>query len=296
MARLLFLSRDPRLYTMQRFQAACRQLGHECRSLDPMAANVMLAGASAQVWAGGDPVLRNDVDVVVPRIGAGVTEAGCMVLHQFEVQSIPVVNSSRAIQDARDKLRALQILVRQGVPTPRTTVIRATEDIDDAIDQVGGVPCVVKLLEGTQGIGVMLAESREGLEAMLQAFWSLGKTVLLQEFVAESRGRDVRAFVVGDEVVAAMRREGPLGEFRSNIHRGGTGRPVALSKTDRDQVLAAVRALGLQVAGVDFLESKSGPQVIEVNASPGFQGLEQATGIDIAAAVVRYAAALGGPS
>lgn len=289
--RFLFLTREPRLYSMRRFQQACRQAGHAFRTLDVLGTNLVLHPKDPQVWHEGDPVLRGDLDVVVPRIGTTVTEVGCMVVHQFECMGVPVVNSSQAILRARDKLHSLQILTRAGVDIPRTAVIRTVDDLDEAIDQVGGIPCVLKLLKGTQGIGVMLAESREGLEAMLQAFWSLDHIVLLQEFVAESKGKDVRAFVVGDRVVGAMRREAKIGEFRSNIHRGGTGRPVRLGKGDERHVLDAARALGLQVAGVDFLESDDGPKVIEVNASPGFQGLEQATGKDVAGEIVRYAAA-----
>ena len=288
--RFLFLTREPRLYSMRRFHQACRTEGHSFETLDILACNLVLHAKDPQVWCGGEPVGREDVDVVVPRIGTTVTEVGCAVVNQFEVMGVPVVNSARAIQQARDKLLSLQLLTRANVDLPRTAVIRSTADLDEAIEQVGGIPCVLKLLKGTQGIGVMLAESREGLESILQAFWSLDHIVLLQEFIAESKGKDVRAFVVGDKVVGAMRREAKIGEFRSNIHRGGTGKGIKLSKEVEAHVLEATRALGLQVAGVDFLESREGPKVIEVNASPGFQGLEEATGKDIAGEVVRYAA------
>jgi ribosomal protein S6--L-glutamate ligase len=292
--RLLFLTREPRLYSVRRFQAACRKQGHDFRTLDVLHANLVFHSREPQVWAGPDPVRRQDVDVVVPRIGTSVTELGCAVVAQFEAMGVPVANRAEAILRARDKLRALQLLTAQGIRIPRTAVIRGIEDVDDAVDLVGGIPCVLKLLKGTQGIGVMLAESREGLEAVLQAFWSLGHTVLLQEFVSESKGRDVRAFIVGDRVVGAMRREAALGEFRSNIHRGGLGRAIQLSEEDQAHVVKAARAMGLDVAGVDYLESNDGPKVIEVNASPGFEGLEQATGLDIAGEVVTYAARLGG--
>jgi ribosomal protein S6--L-glutamate ligase len=275
---------------MRRFQQACRKEGHAFETLDVMACNLVLHPKDPQLWSAGDPVERGDVDVVVPRIGTTVTDVGCAVVNQFEVMEVPVINTSRAIQHARDKLLSLQLLTRANVDLPRTAVIRTTEDLDEAIEQVGGIPCVLKLLKGTQGIGVMLAESREGLESILQAFWSLDHIVLLQEFIAESKGKDVRAFVVGDKVVGAMRREAKIGDFRSNIHRGGTGRAVKLSKEVEESVLEATRALGLQVAGVDYLESRDGPKVIEVNASPGFEGLEQATEKDIAGEVVRYAA------
>jgi len=288
--RLLFLTREPRLHSIRRFREACRRQGHEFQTLDVLHANLFLHQSDPQVWSGGDPVAAADVDAVVPRVGTGVTELGCAVVAQFEAMGVPVVNTADAILRARDKLRSLQLLSAHRIRIPRTAVVHGTEDLDEAVDQVGGVPCVLKLLKGTQGIGVMLAESREALEAILQAFWSLGHTILLQEFVAESKGRDVRAFVVGDRVVGAMRREARLGEFRSNIHRGGLGRPLKLAAEDERHAVAAARALGLEVAGVDYLESREGPKVIEVNASPGFQGLEQATGIDIAGEVVRYAA------
>src|ERR1051326_1435869 len=278
---------------MRRFQQACRADGHQFPPLDGLACTLVRPPKDPQLWSAGDPVRRGDVDVVVPRIGTTVTEVGCAVVNQFEVMGVPVVNTSQAILRARDKLLSLQLLTRANVDLPRTAVIRSTEDLDEAIEQVGGIPCVLKLLKGTQGIGVMLAESRQGLESVLQAFWSLDHIVLLQEFIAESKGKDVRAFVVGDHVVGAMRRSAKIGEFRSNIHRGGTGRPVKLSKQDEQGVLEATRALGLQVAGVDYLESRDGAKVIEVNASPGFQGLEEATGADIAGTIVRYAAQVG---
>jgi ribosomal protein S6--L-glutamate ligase len=290
--RLLFLTREPRLYSMRRFAMACRAQGHAFRALDILAADIVLSPKEPQLWSGGDPVFPADVDVVVPRVGTQVTEEGCALVAQFEAMGVPVANTSESILRARDKLRSLQLLAAARIPIPRTAVIRTADDLDEAIDQVGGLPCVLKLLKGTQGIGVMLAESREGLESILQAFWSLGHTVLLQEFVKESKGKDVRAFVVGDEVVGAMRRTARVGEFRSNIHRGGVGKALDLAEADRKTVVRAARSLGLEVAGVDYLESKAGPKIIEVNASPGFQGLEQATGLDIAGAVVRHAASL----
>lgn len=288
--RFLFLTRDPRLYSMRRFRSACQDQGHSFSTMDVTKTNLVLHPNDPHLFYKGDVFDVDSVDVVVPRIGTSVTDFGCAVLHQFEVMDVPCVNPSQAILRARDKLRSLQVLSRCKVDMPRTAVIRSVGDIDAALEQVGGVPCVLKLLMGTQGIGVMLAESREALESILQAFWSLGHIILLQEFIAESKGKDVRAFVVGDRVVAAMRREARLGEFRSNIHRGGLGRPIGLSAEDEKAVIEAAHAMGLQVAGVDYLESSTGPKIIEVNASPGFQGLERATGRDIAAEVVRFAA------
>jgi ribosomal protein S6--L-glutamate ligase len=290
--RFLFLTREPRLHSMRRFAQACREQGHAMATLDPLSVSLFMHADGAQAWVDGAPFGPRDADAVVPRIGTSLTDQGCAVVAQFEAMGMPVLNRSDAILRARDKLRSLQVLAAQRIPMPRTAVVRSLVDLDDALDQVGGLPCVLKLLKGTQGIGVMLAESRESMESTLQAFWSLGHAVLLQELVEESRGRDVRAFVVGGQVVAAMRREAKVGEFRSNIHRGGRGVPVRLGPEDEREVLRAASAMGLEVAGVDYLESAAGPKVIEVNASPGFEGLEAATGADVAGAVVRRAAQL----
>lgn len=274
---------------MRRFEVACREQGHGFATLDVMQCNLLLGTTGSAIWS-DRPVEPTSVDIVVPRVGTSVTELGCSVVAQFEAMGVPVLNRAEAILRARDKLRSLQLLAAARIQMPTTCVVRSVDELDEAIEHVGGIPCVLKLLKGTQGIGVMLAESREGLESMLQAFWSLGHTVLLQEFVNESRGRDVRAFVVGDKVVGAMRRQAAIGEFRSNIHRGGKGLPLELAEADAKEVLRAARVLGLEVAGVDYLESDTGPKVIEVNASPGFQGLEAATGRDIAGAIVRHGA------
>lgn len=275
---------------MQRFAQACRQRNYGFRTLDVLEANLVIHAQDPQVWAHGTGILPDDVDLLVPRIGTAVTEQGCAAVAQFEAMGVPVLNRADAIARARDKLRALQALSGERIPVPNTVVVRGEAELSQAIGMVGGLPCILKLLEGTQGVGVMLAESREALEAILQAFWSLGHTVLLQEFVSESKGRDVRAFVVGDRVVGAMRRQAKLGEFRSNIHRGGVGKAVRLSPDEEAQVVRAAKVMGLDVAGVDYLESRDGPKIIEVNASPGFQGLEEATGADIAGAILDYGA------
>ncbi len=287
--RFVALTREPRLYSIRRFQQASKQRGHELKTLDVLKANLILHARKPQLRYRGAPIDPDWADVVIPRIGTSVTHEGVTVVRQFEAMDVPVLSPSAGILRARDKLRSLQVLSRCRVDMPRTAFIQNVNDLDAAIEQVGGVPCVIKLLQGTQGIGVMLAESRETLESMLQAFWSLGHSVILQEFIKESKGKDVRAFVIGDQVVAAMRREARVGEFRSNIHRGGIGRPVHLSDEDADAVIEATHAIGLPVAGVDFLESHSGPKIIEVNASPGFQGLERATNVDIAGAVIDFA-------
>jgi ribosomal protein S6--L-glutamate ligase len=228
-------------------------------------------------------------DVVIPRIGAGITNYGLAVVHHFEMTGTAILNRSQAIARARDKLRSLQLLMRHNVDIPRTVFARSPVHLDRMLTAVGGTPCIVKLVEGTQGIGVMIAESRESLEAMLETFFAIGQNIIIQEFIKESKGRDVRAFVIGNRVVGAMRREAKLGEFRSNIHRGGQGRAVELSPEYEKAALLATRIMGLQIAGVDMLESKDGPKVMEVNASPGFEGLENATHDDIASQIISYA-------
>lgn len=288
--RFLFLTREPRLHSIRRFRSACERHGHEWETLDVTRASIAINARRPRLYYLGKEVRAYDFDVVIPRIGTSVTETGCAVVRQFEAMEVPVINPSMAILRARDKLRSMQVLSRLDVDIPTSVVIRRANELDHAIGLVGGTPCVLKLLQGTQGVGVMLVESKEAIESVLQAFWSLGHTVLLQEFIKESKGKDVRAFVVGDRVVAAMRREAKLGEFRSNIHRGGLGRKLNLDAATEKVVVQAAKAMGLHVAGVDYLESHEGPKIIEVNVSPGFQGLEQATGVDIGDAVIRYGA------
>ncbi|MGB0652733.1 MAG: ATP-grasp domain-containing protein, partial [Thermoplasmatota archaeon] len=293
LVRLLVLTREPRLYSIRRFQEEARKQGHQVRTLDVLKTQLVLHARNPQLSARGRPVRPGEVDVVLPRIGASVTEAGCAVVNHLEMMGVPVVNNSQSILRARDKLRSFQVLSRCNVDIPKTVVIRNVDDLDEALDLVGGVPCILKLLKGTHGVGVMLADSRGAIESILQTFWSLGQVILLQEFIQESKGRDVRAFVVGDRVVGAMRREAKMGEFRSNIHRGGAGSPIELDAEAQLTVVEAAHAMGLQVAGVDYLESRDGPKILEVNASPGFQGLEQATGANVAGEVIRFAAEYG---
>jgi ribosomal protein S6--L-glutamate ligase len=230
--------------------------------------------------------------VAVPRIGASVTAAGLAVVRQLEALGVPVVNGAVGIANSRDKLRALQLLAQAGVDMPRTVLARGGGDIKELVAHVGGLPAILKLIQGTQGVGVMIAHSEAEVESILSTLWDLGQEILLQEFIAESRGRDVRALVVGDRVAGAMRREARSGEFRSNLHRGGEGSAVELAPGYAQAAVRAARVLGLDVAGVDLLEAESGPKVMEVNSSPGFEGLERATGLDIAGAIVDYAARL----
>ncbi len=283
--RVLILSRGSQLYSTQRLIGAFRKKRMSTQIVDPLECNLLFDGQEAQVLWHGKPLVKPAV--VVPRIGASVTEYGLAVLNQFTLQDIPVINA--AFQRARDKLRALQILTRNGIPIPKTLMTRDPAGIDKMIQRIGGAPVVLKLLQGTQGVGVMLAESSQAAESVLDTLWSLGQNILIQQFVSESRGRDIRAIVVGTEVVAAMRRRAKRGEFRSNIHRGGRGEAVQRLKPEyRNAAVSATQALGLHIAGVDMLETREGPAVMEVNPTPGLEGIERTTGVDIAGAIAEF--------
>lgn len=283
--RVLILSRGQRLYSTQRLIAAFRKKRMGTQIVDPLACNLLFDGKQAQVLWQGRALAKPSV--VMPRIGASVTEYGLAVLNQFTLQDIPVINA--AFQRARDKLRALQILARNNVPIPKTLMTRDPTGIDGMIQKIGGAPVVLKLLQGTQGVGVMLAESTQAAESVLDTLWSLGQNILIQQFVSESRGRDIRAVVVGGDVVAAMRRRAKKGEFRSNIHRGGRGEAIQRLKPEyHNAAVSAVQALGLHIAGVDMLETKDGPAVMEVNPTPGLEGIERTTGVDVAGAIADF--------
>jgi ribosomal protein S6--L-glutamate ligase len=288
--QLGILSRKKSLYSTRRLIEAAKARGYKARIIDVLKCNLVLETGHPRLFHGGVEV--TGLSVALPRIGASVTAHGLNVVRQLEAQGVPLVNSSAAISRSRDKLRALQLLAGAGVDIPRTVLARGGGDVELLVEQVGGLPAILKLIQGTQGVGVMIAHSKAEVESILSTMWNLGQEILLQEFIAESRGVDVRALVVSDRVVGAMRREARTGEFRSNLHRGGEGTPVALGA---DFIAAAVRAaqvLGLDVAGVDLLEAKGGPKVMEVNSSPGFEGLEKATGLDIAGAIIGRAADL----
>jgi len=248
----------------------------------------VLSRARPAIFYRGEEMPR--VDVVVPRIGASITHYGLAVVNQFDMMGVPVLANSIPIARSRDKLRALQLLSRFGIDIPRTVMCRYREEVPQAVEQVGGLPCIIKLIQGTQGVGVMIASTMEEVRGMLDTFWNLGQEILLQEFVAESKGRDVRALVVGDRVVAAMRRQARTGEFRSNIHRGGTAKAIQLDRDQAEAAVKAARVIGLEVAGVDMLEARSGPKIMEVNSSPGFEGLEKVTRVDIGRLYIEHAA------
>ncbi|MBI5546442.1 MAG: RimK family alpha-L-glutamate ligase [Deltaproteobacteria bacterium] len=255
--------------------------------LDTLKCNIVLEKGRPQVFYGKHEV--PPPDVVIPRIGASITAYGLAVVNQFDMMGVPLLNNSVPIARSRDKLRCLQLLARFGLTIPKTIMAHHRMDVPTLVEQVGGLPVIVKLLQGTQGIGVMIATTLDEVETLLNTFWDLGHDILLQQFIEESQGRDVRALVVGDQVVAAMRRQAKAGEFRSNIHRGGEGTPIELPADYADAAVKAAQIVGLEVAGVDMLESKRGPMLMEVNSSPGFEGIEGATRLDVAGTIVRHA-------
>jgi ribosomal protein S6--L-glutamate ligase len=288
--KVLILSRRRTLYSTKRFVETAREMGHRPMVVDPLNCFLVCGSRNPSVYHKNSHKRLDDVDVVLPRIGASITEYGLAVVNHFEMLGIPVINTAQAISQSRDKLRSLQLLARHAIDIPKTVMARTPAQISRALQEVGGPPVVLKLVQGTQGIGVMLAETQTALEAILDTLWGLGQNILIQEFIPESRGRDIRALVVGGRVVASMRRIARVGEFRSNIHRGGEGRLVKLPTEYERVAIESARVTGLTVAGVDMLESRMGAKVIEINSSPGFEGLEAATGLDIARLILTFAA------
>ena len=286
--KVAILSRERDNYSTQRLRAAAIDRGHTVKVLNTMRFAIDLTGPEPDLQYRGK--LLSDYDAVIPRIGASITYFGTAVVRQFEQMDVYTPNTANGIINSRDKLRASQILSRHGVGMPRTAFARSRQDVIPAIEQVGGAPVVIKLLEGTQGIGVILAPDKKVAEAIVETLQSRSQNVLIQEFIAESKGRDVRAIVVGDRVVAAMRRSAQGDEFRSNVHRGGTVESVELDETYRETAIRAAQIMGLRVAGVDMLEGNDGPLVMEVNSSPGLEGIERATELDVAGAIIDYIA------
>ncbi len=283
--RIGILSRGPKLYSTERLVEAARERGHDVRVVDYLRCYMEISSRKPAVLFQGEEL---EFDAVIPRIGASYTFYGMAVVRQFEMKGVFAANESQAIARSRDKLRALQLLSRAGIGLPTTSFAHSTKDIDGLIDVVGGAPLVVKLLEGTQGVGVVLAETRKAAESVIGAFRQLDANILVQRFVAESGGADIRAFVVGRRVVAAMERTAAPGEFRSNLHRGGTAQSISLTADERRTAVAAAQTLGLNVSGVDMLRSAEGPLVIEVNSSPGLEGIEKASMRNIADAIIQY--------
>ncbi len=286
---VVILSRNPKLHSTRRLVHAARALGHAPRVLDTLRCNMVLGRDRPRIFYRDEEILATGVHVVIPRIGASITGYGLSVVNQFDLMGVPVLNPAIPIARSRDKLRALQLLSRFGIDIPRTVMCRYRDEVEGAVQMVGGLPCIIKLIQGTQGVGVMIANTESEVEGMLDTLWTLGQEILLQELVAESRGKDVRALVIGDRVVAAMRRTARAGDFRSNIHRGGVAESIVLEREYAEAAVKAARVMGLEVAGVDMLEARTGPKIMEVNSSPGFEGLEAASGVDIATAYVQHA-------
>ena len=286
--KLAILSRNSKLYSTQRLVEAARERGHSVRVLDPLRCYIKIAPDGFDMHYKGR--VLTDYDAVLPRIGASITRYGTAVLRQFEMMSVYTPNGSDAILRARDKLRCHQLLAKQGIGLPTTVFGDNPDDTSDLLAMLGKPPHVIKLNEGTQGAGVILTERLSSSRSVIEALRGLYATFLVQEFIAESNGTDVRCFVVGGKVVAAMRRKARAGEFRSNLHRGGTATRVTLSAAETDTAIRAAKVMGLNVAGVDLLRSKRGPLVLEVNSSPGLEGIESTTGVDVAAEVIDYIA------
>jgi ribosomal protein S6--L-glutamate ligase len=283
--RIVILSRQPELFSTRAMVKAAADRGHEAHVLDTLKFDIRVSRKRPELFYEGEPV--GPVDAVVPRIGASITFYGLAVVRQFEMMGVYCLNESQAIARSRDKLRCLQVLSRHDIGVPPTVFTRTPDHVRRCIEMVEGPPVVVKLLQGTQGIGVVLAETEQGASSVIEAFHGLDENILIQKYIKEAKGADIRAFVVGGRVVAAMKRQAGGGEFRSNLHRGGSATAVKLSAEYRRTALAAARAVGLRVAGVDMIESDEGPMVVEVNSSPGLEGISKATGVDVAGEVVQ---------
>ncbi len=284
--RIGILSASPRAYSTKRIKEAAKARGHKVKVLNYLSFSISVAQNQPWLYVGEERLKR--YDAVIPRIGASVSQFGTTVVRQFEQMGVFTLNTSHAISVARDKLCTIQILSRHGIDIPRSACLFDKESIMPTLNLLGGAPVIIKLLQGTQGVGVILAESSKSAEAIVETLQVTQQNVLMQHFVAESRGRDIRAFVIGDRVVAAMRRIAQGDEFRSNIHRGGLTEPVTLSKEYEQAAIKATQIVGLHVAGVDILEANDGPKIMEVNASPGLEGIEGATNVDIATEIIKY--------
>lgn len=284
--KIAILSRNRRLYSTRRLVEACTKRGHEVRVIDILKCYIDIASDSPAIWYMGEQL--ENFDAVIPRIGASVTHYGLAVIRQFEMMGSYCLTESIALGRSRDKLRALQLLSRKGIGLPKTSFAYNVHDAKELIKLVGGTPLILKLCEGTQGRGIVLAETQKAAESVIEAFRELRAEFLVQEFIKEANGSDLRCFVIGDKVVAAMERTAAEGEFRSNLHRGGSAKVAKLTPTERRTALKAAHTMGLQVAGVDLLRSARGPLVMEVNSSPGLEGIEGATQKDIANAIVAF--------
>ena len=292
--KIAVLSRNPNLYSTRRLVEAGRERGHEMHVIDTLRAYMNITSHKPSIHYKGAEL--EPFDAVIPRIGASITFYGTAVLRQFEMMGVFPLNESVAISRSRDKLRSLQLLSRKGVGLPVTGFAHSPDDIPDLISMVGGAPLVIKLLEGTQGIGVVMCETEKAAESVLEAFMGLKANIMVQEYIREAGGADIRCLVVGDKVIAAMKRQAQPGEFRSNLHRGGSASLIKISPEERMTAVRAAKVMGLNVAGVDILRSNHGPVVMEVNSSPGLEGIESTTGKDVAGLIIAYIEKNGRPN
>jgi len=283
---IAILSKNPHLYSTQRLKEAAEQRGHTAKIVNTLRCYMNITSKNPEVHYGGKKL--EHFDAVIPRIGASITFYGTAVVRQFEMMGVFTLNESVAISRSRDKLRSLQLLARKGIGMPITGFSRSPDDVRDLINIASGAPLVIKLIEGTQGIGVVLAETTKAAESVIEAFMGLKANIMVQEYIQEASGEDIRCFVIGDKVVASMRRKAKEGEFRSNLHRGGTASLIKITPEERKTALKAAHVMGLNVAGVDILRSSRGPLVLEVNSSPGLEGIEKSTGEDIAEQIIQF--------
>ena len=284
--KIAMLARNAELYTHKRLKAAAEERGHTLDIINTLRRYMNIASHRPEVYYNGEKLVG--YDAVIPRIGASITFYGTAVLRQFEMQGVYPLNESVGIGRSRDKLRSMQLLARDGIGLPVTTFAHDPKQTEEVLDLAGGAPVVIKLLEGTQGIGVVLADTKRSAKSVVEAFRGAGVNILVQEFIKEAGGTDIRAIVIGGKVVAAMKRTGAAGDFRSNLHRGGTAEVIKLSPEERLTAIRSAKAMGLNVCGVDMLRANHGPVVMEVNSSPGLEGVEAATGLDIASKIIEY--------
>lgn len=284
--KIVMLARNPDLYSHRRMVEAAEGRGHGIDIVNTTRCYMNITSHRPQVFYQGEPV--KGVDDVIPRIGASITSYGTAVVRQFEMMGVWALNESVAIARSRDKLRSLQILSKHGIGLPVTAFAHDTRRAEELIEMVGGAPVIIKLLEGTQGVGVVLGETHDSAKSVVQAFRGAKVDILVQEFIREARGADIRCFVIDGKVVASMKRQGPEGEFRSNLHRGGSAAKIKITPEERSTAVRAAKLLGLNLCGVDMLRSNHGPVVMEVNSSPGFEGIENATSIDIAGKIIEF--------
>lgn len=280
------LSTNPHLYSTKRLVEAAKNRNHNVEVINHVKCDIVIEKKNPVIYFNGHDI--KDADAVIPRIGASVTFYGTAVVRQFEMMRVFTTTESQALVRSRDKLRSLQILARAGLGLPKTVFTNYSKNVSHIVDQAGGAPVIIKLLEGTQGIGVILADTRKAAESVIEAFNNLQARVIVQEFIKEAGGADIRAFIVDGQIVGAMKRQGKEGEFRSNLHRGGTATVIKLTDEEETAALKAAKAMGLGIAGVDMLQSDRGPLILEVNSSPGLEGIESATGKDIATTIIRY--------